>query len=101
MQEREDAMLTKLSELAVTDEQRSESAETVEGLVTVLLGGLLVNWSIWGGSVAAGELLGLPDEVLKEVTLVLGEHQDLGLLDDAAEISDKLLTLSRELLRGT
>ena len=67
----------------------------------MLLGSLLVKWSIWSGSVAAGELLSLPDKVLKKVALVLGKHQDLGLLNDAAKISDELLTLNRELLRRT
>jgi len=43
-------------------------------------------------------LLGLPDEVLEEVALVLGEKQDLGLLNDRLEVAYELLALTRQLL---
>lgn len=95
------AVHTELSELAVADEQRSECAETVKGLVTVLLGSVLINWSIWRGGVATTDLLSLPDEVLKKVPLVLGEHQDLGFLDDAAQVSNELLAFCGKLLGRT
>jgi hypothetical protein len=40
----------------------------------------------------------LPDEVLEEVALVLGEQQDLGLLNDALQVAKKALALTRQLL---
>jgi len=44
------------------------------------------------------QVLGLPDEVLKEVALVLGKDQVLGLLNDIAQIGNKLLTIGGQLL---
>lgn len=65
----------------------------------MLLRGLLVDRRTWGLRVAAGDLLGLPNEVLDEVALVLREKEDLRLLDDDAKILNELVTLRRELLR--
>jgi len=67
----------------------------------VLLGSVLINWSIWGGGVATAHLLSLPDEVLEKVALVLGEHQDLGLLDDTTEVSNEMLAFFGELAGRT
>jgi len=39
----------------------------------MLLGGFLVNWRTGEGCVCASDLLRLPDEILEEVALVLGE----------------------------
>lgn len=89
---------TKLAELAVGDQKLPESAETLNCLVAVLLCGLLVDWCIHGVCIALADGLGLPNEVLEQVALVLGEHQDLGLLDDMAQVLDEALTFSRELL---
>ena len=47
---------------------------------------------------ASLDVLSLPDEVLKQVALVLGEKENLGLLDNFAEISDELLAISRKLV---
>jgi hypothetical protein len=41
-------------------------------------------------------LLGLPDEVLEQVAIILGEKQDLGLLDDNLEVRNELLALARQ-----
>lgn len=90
--------LTELPELAVANDESAECAKTIESLVTVLLCGILVYWCIGNGCVATGDLLGLPDEILKEVALVLGEEKDLGLLDNITKIRDKLLALCGELL---
>ena len=87
-----------LPELTVGDEKSAEGTQTVEGLVTVLLGSVLVDRSTGESGVGAGDLLSLPDEVLEEVALVLGEEQDLGLLNDGLEVADQLLALGRELL---
>jgi uncharacterized membrane protein len=90
----------KLPELAVGDEQRAESAETVEGLVTMLLCGVLVHGGVGKRGIAAVDLLSLPDEVLEKVALVFCEKEDLGLLDDLLQVTDKRLSFSRELLGG-
>lgn len=78
--------LTQFAELAVAKDKGSKSAKAIEGLVAVLLCGVFVDRSIRCGGITAGELLCLPNEVLKEVALVLCEEQELGLLDDRLEI---------------
>jgi hypothetical protein len=49
------------------------------------------------GGVAA-KVFGLPDKVLQQVALILGEQQQLGLLDDALQIREQVLALTRQLL---
>lgn len=89
--------LTKLSELAVADDESSKSSETFQRLVTVLSGGVPADGGIWRrGVFGAAHLLGLPDEILEKVAIVLGEGEDLGLFDDVTEVSDQLLAFSRE-----
>lgn len=85
LQIRDRIKLTKLSELAVGNDESAERAQTVERLLTVLLRGFLVNGRIWGLRSAA-DLLCLPNEVLDEVAVVLGEKKDLCLLDHVAEV---------------
>ena len=53
----------------------------------MLLCGILLYWSLWRIwllETALGHALGLPDEVLDEVAIVLVEKHDLGLLDQVA-----------------
>lgn len=90
--------LTKLAELSVAQNKLSKSAKTLKSLVSVLLSSLLVNRCARSGGVSTRELLRLPCKVLDKVALVLGEKKDLCLLDDIAEIGDKILAFSRELL---
>lgn len=46
------------------------------------------------------ELLSLPDKVLDQVALVLGQQKVLGLGDNFTRISDQCAALGRELLGG-
>lgn len=96
---RVESRLTELAELAIGDDKLAESAESLERLVAVLLGSLLVDWCANTTSIASANVLGLPDELLEQVALVLGKKQKLGLLDDGAQIADQLLAVGRELLR--
>ena len=89
----------KLSELAIRDDERAERTETLQRLVAVLLRGVLINRSTRHLSVAAADLLCLPDEVLEKVAVVLGEQQDLGLLDDILDVGDESLPVGAELFR--
>lgn len=86
-------LLTKLAELAVGDEQRAQGAETLEGLVAVLLGSVLSNGSIGSADSLGVELHALPDKVLDQIALVLGEQELLGLSDDSPYIVDELAAL--------
>jgi hypothetical protein len=67
----------KFSELAVGDEKRAKSAESVKRLVAVLLGGVLVDGRTGQACAGTGDLLCLPNEVLEQVAVVLGEEQTL------------------------
>jgi hypothetical protein len=91
---------TKLSELAIGNDQGSKSAQSLEGLVAMLLRGLLVHWGIRCADSLRIELRGLPDEVLEQVALVLGQQQLLGLCDNFAEVFYESLALGGELVRG-
>ena len=55
---------------------------------------LLCSGSVSGGtwqlSVAAVEVLAIPDKVLKQITLILGQQKVFGLLDDFSEVGDEL-----------
>lgn len=91
-------LLTQLAELAVGDQQSSQGPETFEGLVAMALRSVLVNGRIRRANRIGVEVLRLPDEVLQQVALVLGQKQVLGLFDDISNISDELPALSRELV---
>jgi hypothetical protein len=80
--------------LAIRDNERAECAKTLQRLVGVLLGSVLVDWSVWEGSIRTSDLLRLPDEVLEEVALVLCEKEVFGLLDYIAEIGDQITPFS-------
>ena len=92
--------LTKLAELAVGDEKCAEGAQPLEGFITILLGSILVDGSAGRVDRLGIELRSLPDEVLEEITLVLGQQHQLRLLDYFADVLDELLAVIRELLRG-
>ena len=63
----------------------------------MLLGSLFVRRSTWKLCVAAFEVLAFPNELLKEVSLILGQEKLLGLLDDLSEICDQALAFSGKL----
>ena len=94
----QDLSLTKLPELTVSNDKSAESAKTLHGLLSVLLGSLLVNRGLDTIGVAGADSLGLPDEVLEQVAVILAEKQDLGLLNDMAQISNEFLTIRGEVL---
>lgn len=86
-------ILTKLAELTVSDEKRSQGTQTLQCFIAMLLCSLLIEWSIWCSGIARADILCLPDEVLKQIAFVLGEEEDLGLLNNVAEILGKYLSV--------
>lgn len=82
----------KFSELTVGDDQCAQCAKTVQCLVAVLLGSVLVNWCTWNLYIAAIQVLGLPDKILEQIALVLAQQQMLGFLNDIAKIGDQRTT---------
>ncbi len=60
---------------------------------------LLANRSVGGRNGLGVELAGLPDEVLQQIAIVLGQEQILGLFYDVIDVGNKAAALGRELLR--
>jgi len=56
---------TKLSELAIGNDESSEGPQALKSLVAVLFGGVLIHGSVWHLSITASHLLSLPDEFLQ------------------------------------
>lgn len=66
----------------------------------MLLCGLLVHRGIGCGDSVWVELCGLPNEVLKQIALILGQQEVLGLGHNLAEILHESLALGGELVGG-
>lgn len=94
-------MLTELPELTVGEYKRAERPQTFKSLVAVLLSGVPIDWCSWQLGLTTRDLASLVDEILQQVALILGQKQDLGLLDDIAKVSHKMTAFFRELGRGT
>jgi len=58
----------------------------------VLLRGVFVNRGARNFCISSSDLLSLPDEVLKQVSIILGQQEDLGMFDDDSEVFDELVT---------
>ena len=67
----------------------------------MLLGGPLVDGRTGLGRVAGSEILAVPDEILQQIALILGQQEHLGLLDDVTQVGHEMLALAGELLGGT
>lgn len=94
----EEVELTKLAELAIGDQQSTQGLEALEGLVGILLAVLLGDGHIGCLGALEGDLLSLPDELLEQLALVLGQEQLLGLVNDIAQVPDENLAVIGELL---
>lgn len=90
--------LTKLSELAIGDNKRAQGSQTLQSLIAVLPRSLFINRCIGKSGISAIDLLWLPDEVLKKITLVFGQEKIFSLFDDVTEICYKILAFSRKFL---
>lgn len=64
----------------------------------MLLGSSLVNGRFRSRDPSTGDVGSLPNEILKQFTVVLGEHETFRLVDDIAYIFDELMTLRRKTL---
>lgn len=91
--------LTNFAELAVGDQQGSKSLETLQSLVSILLAIILADGEAGPLRITGGDVLGLPDEVLQQLALILGQEELLGLVNDIAQVLDENLAVARELLR--
>ncbi len=60
----------------------------------------LVNGGTGFRSIAASDLLAVPNEVLQKIALVLGQEQNLRLLNGGTKVSNKVLAFARELRGG-
>lgn len=89
---------TDLAKFAIGDQKRSQGLEALQRLLAILLAGLLVDGNRCL-HISRGDLLGLPDELLQQFTLVLGQEQLLGLVDNIAQVPDQNLALGGQLVR--
>lgn len=92
--------LTNLTELSVGDQESTESLETVQSLVGILFAILLGDGDIGLLGITGGDVLSLPDKFLQQLTLVLGQEQLLGLVNDVAQVLQEDLAIVGQLLRG-
>lgn len=69
----------------------------MESLLAVLLGSILADGNIGALNGLGVKLGSLPDEVLNEVAVVLGEEQVLGESDDLTGVLDEQLAVGGEL----
>ena len=93
--------LTKLAELAVGDQQLAEGPQALQSLLAIALSLVLGDGRVGTLNILVVVAGGLPDEVLQQVAIVLGQKQLLGLLDDVPGVLDEVLAFFRELVRGT
>lgn len=91
-------VVQQFAELAVGDEKSTQGPQSLQRLVSMLLRGLFVGRSPWKLGVGTVEMLGLPDEVLEEIAVVLGKQKDFGLLNDVAKVGDEFLALVGQLV---
>ncbi len=61
----------------------------------MLLSSFFIGGSTRQLGIASAEMLGLPDEVLEQISLVLGKKKKFGLLDHLLKIRNELATLFR------
>ena len=77
-----------LSELTIGDDQSTECSETFKRFIGMLFGSVFVNGGARDLGIAAIKLLGLPDEVLQQVALVLAEKKIFSLSNNFSEIGN-------------
>lgn len=90
-------MLTKFSELAVCDNQRSQGPQTSKGVLSVLRGRIFADWNVWRRGTTICKMLGVPDKLLDLLIVVFREEELFGFVDAIPEIFKKSLAFSREL----
>lgn len=88
--------LTEFAELTVGDQESAEGTKSIKSLVAMLLGGALVDGGTWNLCIATLDKPRLPQEVLQEITLVLGQEQHFGLLNDVSQVGDEVSAFWRE-----
>jgi hypothetical protein len=84
--------------LAVGDNEGSKSPQPLKSLVSISLGSVLIHWSARSSDALVFILGGLPNKVLNQISLVLGQYKVLGLLHNLLEILNKELAICGKLL---
>lgn len=79
--------------MTISNEQCSQSPQAPESLIAILLRLVLLDWGIGPVNAVDVELSGLPNEVLDQVALVLGQKHLLGFVYHVADIFYQALAL--------
>jgi hypothetical protein len=79
---------TELAKLAVGNNQGSQGTQSVKGLIPVLLRLFLTDGRDRSSQALVVELIGLPDEVLQQIAMILGQQQILGLFHNFIDVCD-------------
>lgn len=90
---------TKLSEFSISDQESSQGLQSLDGLLSILLSRVLGHRHTRLLCIFCGDVLSLPEEFLKQLAVVLAQHELLGVVDNITEILDKALSLSGEFFR--
>ena len=93
------SILQELTELAIGDEQCAEGAETLKSILSIALSGVFVKRGLDAVNALWVKLGSLPDEVLDQVALVLGENEVLGKTDNLMGVANEALAFLRQLVR--
>jgi hypothetical protein len=69
-----EGQLTEFAELAIGNDERAKRSDAAEYFIAMLLGNVLLHRGRWQLGVLDVDLLRVPDELLEEISLVLGEE---------------------------
>lgn len=64
---------TQFSELTIRDEQSAQSSQSLKGIIFVSCRSVLGQWRIWGLEALGLILCSLPNEVLNQIAVILGQ----------------------------
>lgn len=90
--------LTQLAELSISDQQRAQSFETLGSPIGISASRLSASRAGDSLEFFTGDLLGIPDELLYKLAVVLGKEEQLGLVNDVTKVLDQGLTFFGQFL---
>lgn len=93
-----ESLHTQFSELAVCDEQSAQSSQTLESFILVSRRGVLGQRSVWRLEALGIVVRSLPNKVLNQVAVILGQQKLLCEPHNLSRILDEHLSIGGELV---